>query len=132
MSVAGLVTVSSEFDAATTLQRLTAALEAKGVTIFARVDHAAGAAGVGQALRPCTLVVFGNPAAGTPLLQAALTMGIDLPLKALVWQDADGTVRLSYNDPAWIAARHGVGAHPAIGALAAALAAFARQATSGD
>ena len=84
----GLVTLQSSHDVATTLERLTAALEAKGVRVFARIDHAAGAASVGLALRPATLVIFGNPAAGTPLMQAAQTVGIDLPLKALVWQDA--------------------------------------------
>jgi uncharacterized protein (DUF302 family) len=134
VQVDGLVTVQSAFDAATTLGRLTKALEARGVTIFATVDHAAGATGAGLPLRATTLVIFGNPAAGTPMMQAAQTAGIDLPLKALVWQDADGTVRLSYNDLAWIAARHGIGddAQAVVGALAAALAALARQATSGD
>ena len=76
-------------------------------------------ASVGLPLRPTTLVVFGNPAAGTPLMQAEQTAGIDLPLKALVWQDAGGAVNLSYNDPAWIAARHALGgrAQPAVAAL---------------
>jgi uncharacterized protein (DUF302 family) len=79
-------------------------------------------------------MVFGNPAAGTPLMHAAQPAGIDLPLKALVWQDADGTVRLTYNDPMWIAARHGLGAkaHQTAAALTAALAAFARHATTPD
>jgi|ERR1700716_1271141 uncharacterized protein (DUF302 family) len=127
----GLVTLQSSHDFATTLERLTAALEAKGVRVFARIDHAAGAASVGLALRPTTLVVFGNPAAGTPLMQAAQTVGIDLPLKALVWQDAQGAAHLTYNDPAWIAARHGLdgGADQAVMAIAAGLAAFARHAT---
>jgi uncharacterized protein (DUF302 family) len=127
----GLVTLQSSHDVATTLERLTVALEAKGVRVFARIDHAAGAASVGLALRPATLVIFGNPAAGTPLMQAAQTVGIDLPLKALVWQDAQGVVRLTYNDPAWIAARHGLdgGADQAVAAIAAGLSAFARQAT---
>ena len=127
----GLVTLQSSHDVATTLERLTAALEAKGVRVFARIDHAAGAASVGLALRPTTLVIFGNPAAGTPLMQAAQTVGIDLPLKALVWQDAQGVVHLTYNDPAWIAARHGLdgGADQAVAAIAAGLSAFARHAT---
>jgi uncharacterized protein (DUF302 family) len=131
MAEPGLVTKNSLHDFATTLTCLTAALEAKGVTIFARIDHAAGAASVGLMLRPTTVVIFGNPAAGTPLMQLAQTAGIDLPLKALIWQGADGKVHLSYNDPAWIAARHGVGAESAtaVGALSAALAAFAAQAT---
>ena len=95
----GLITLPSAHDFATTLDRLVTALQTKGVTIFARVDHAAGAASVNMALRPTTLIIFGNPAAGTPLMQSAQTAGIDLPMKALVWQDADGAVTLSYNDP---------------------------------
>jgi uncharacterized protein (DUF302 family) len=131
MSDTGLVTLASTHDFATTLDRLTAVLGAKGVTIFARIDHAAGAAGVGLPLRPTTLLVFGNPAGGTPLMQAAQTAGIDLPLKALVWQGEDGGVHVTYNDPVWIAARHrlGDGVHQAATGLAAALAAFARHAT---
>ena len=131
MAENGLVTVTSAHDFGTTLARLVAALGAKGITIFARIDHAAGAAGAGLALRPTTLLVFGNPVAGTPLMQAAQTAGIDLPLKALVWQDADGTVRLSYNDPAWVAARHAIGERvdPAIAALRAGIEALARHAT---
>ena len=132
MAENGLVTLRSEHDFATTLARLSTALEGKGITIFARIDHAAGAASVGLALRPTTLVIFGNPAAGTPLMQAGQTAGIDLPLKALVWQDADGAVHLTYNDPAWIAARHGLGTGvaPAVRAMAAALAALARSTTA--
>jgi uncharacterized protein (DUF302 family) len=130
----GLVTLPSIHDFATTLRRLTQALEAKGLTIFASVDHAAGAASVGMTLRPTTVVMFGNPAGGTPLMQVAQTAGIDLPLKALVWQGEDGGVRLSYNDPGWIMERHGAGgsAAPAVAGLSGALAAFARHATSGD
>jgi uncharacterized protein (DUF302 family) len=125
----GLITLHSAHDFATTLARLTAALEAKGIAVFARIDHAAGAARAGLSLRPTTLLIFGNPAAGTPLMQDAQTAGIDLPLKILVWE-ADG-VNLSYNDPAWIAARHGlgVGSHSAVTALATAVEALARHAT---
>ena len=128
----GLVTLNSAHDMATTLARLTAALDAKGVTVFARIDHAAGAQSAGLALRPTTLVVFGNPAAGTPLMQMAQTAGIDLPLKVLLWQDANGTVHLTYNDPVWIAARHGLGAQAqqTVAALTAALSTFAREATA--
>jgi len=127
----GLITLRSAHDFPTTLDRLLKVLEAKGVTVFARIDHAAGAASVGLPLRPTTLVIFGNPAAGTPLMQAEQTAGIDLPLKALVWQDAGGAVNLSYNDPAWIAARHapGGGTQPAVAAMSGALKAFAAQAT---
>src|ERR1700750_1085166 len=96
----GLITLSSTHDFETTLGRLLAALAEKSIAVFARVDHAAGVR-----LRPTTLVVFGNPLAGTPLMEAAQIAGIDLPLKALVWEDADGTVKLSYNDPRWISQR---------------------------
>ena len=128
----GLVTLQSAHDFDTTLGRLTAALEAKGITIFARIDHAAGAKKVGLELRPTTVVVFGNPAAGTPLMQAAQTAGIDLPLKALVWQDADKTVRLSYNDAAWIAERHALDGKAAqtVAVIGAALKSLAVHATS--
>jgi uncharacterized protein (DUF302 family) len=128
----GLVTLTSVHDAKTTLDRLTGVLQAKGVTIFATIDHASGAASVGLPLRPTTVVIFGNPAAGTPLMQAAQTAGIDLPLKALVWEAADGTTHLTYNDPAWIVARHALGseAQKAVTALGAAIAAFAQHATT--
>jgi uncharacterized protein (DUF302 family) len=127
----GLITLPSQHNAPTTLARLTAALEAKKVTIFARIDHAAGAQSVGLPLGPTTLVIFGNPAAGTPLMQAGQTAGIDLPLKALVWQGPDGAVHLTYNDPRWIASRHGLDGEVrnATAALAAAMAAFAQYAT---
>jgi len=132
MSDNGLITLRSAHDFTATLTRLSASLEAKAITIFARIDHAAGAASVELALRPMTLLIFGNPAAGTPLMQDAPTAGIDLPLKMLVWEDADGTVNLSYNDPSWIAARHGLGSgdgRQAVAAMAATLEALARHAT---
>src|ERR1700753_239998 len=109
MQVDGLITMQSSFNPETTLQKLEAILHAKGLIVFAMIDHAAGAAQVDMPLRPTTLVIFGNRKGGTPLMQAAQTSGIDLPLKALVWQDASGNTWLSYNDPAWIAQRHGVG-----------------------
>jgi uncharacterized protein (DUF302 family) len=109
MSVEGLVSIQSRFAAKETMDRLEAALRANGVSIFARIDHAAGAAAVGANLRPTEVLIFGNPRAGTPLMQAEQTIGIDLPLKVLVWQDALGVVRLSYNDPKWLAQRHGLG-----------------------
>lgn len=128
----GLVTRQSVHDFDGTVRRLAARLDAKGVTVFARVDHAAGAASVGMMLRPTTLFMFGNPAAGTPLMQAAQSAGIDLPLKMLVWQDANGIVHLSYNDPSWIAARHGLGGgvQQAVTAMAETLDALARHATT--
>ena len=128
----GLVTLQSSHDFATTLERLTAALESKGVRVFAQIDHAAGATSAGLELRPTTLVVFGNPVAGTPLMQAVQTAGIDLPLKALVWEDASGATWLSYNDPAWLAQRHGVAGETetVIGMMSKALDAVAQAAIS--
>jgi uncharacterized protein (DUF302 family) len=105
---AGLVSVKSGHDVARTVERLEASLRAKDVTVFAKVDHAAGAAKVGEQLRPTVLLLFGNPKLGTPLLQCAQTSGIDLPQKALVWQDEKGQTWLTYNDPQYIASRHGV------------------------
>jgi uncharacterized protein (DUF302 family) len=127
----GLITLQSAHDFDVTLGRLSATLETKGITIFARVDHAAGAASVGLFLRPTTLLIFGNPAAGTPLMQAAQSSGIDLPLKMLVWQDTNGIANLSYNDPSWIAARHDLvgDVHQAVTAMAATLDALARHIT---
>ena len=104
----GVVTHASAHGVADTLQRLEAALGAKQLTLFARIDHAAGAAEVGMALRPTTVVIFGNARGGTPLMQAQQTIGLDLPLKMLVWEDADGACRITYSDPAWLARRHGV------------------------
>jgi uncharacterized protein (DUF302 family) len=126
----GLTTVASRHDFATTLARLTSTLKGKGATIFAVVDHAAAAQGAGLALGPTTVVIFGDPRAGTLLMQARQTAGIDLPLKILVWQDDTGAVRLSYNQPAWIARRHGVDpdAQPAVGGMAGVLVAVTQAA----
>jgi uncharacterized protein (DUF302 family) len=110
MAIDGLTTVPSSFGAKETMDRLEAEVKAKGLTVFARVDHAAGAAAVGLALRPTELLIFGNANGGTPLMEAGQTAGIDLPLKALVYQDAAGQVWLAYNNPGWVAQRHGLGA----------------------
>lgn len=103
----GLTIVQSTVGARTTMDRLEAEVRAKGLTVFARIDHAAGAAAVGMELRPTELLIFGNARGGTPLMQANQVVGIDLPLKALVYEDAAGKVWLAYNDPAWIVQRHG-------------------------
>ncbi|HKR20517.1 MAG TPA: DUF302 domain-containing protein [Stellaceae bacterium] len=131
MAENGLVSVRSNVSASTTVDRLLAALAARKLTVFARVDHAAGAASVGLKLRPTEVVIFGNPQGGTALMQDRQTAGIDLPLKALVWEAADGVAWLAYNDPAWIAQRHGLGAASAAAtkAIAAMLAAVAQEAT---
>ncbi len=106
----GLISVVSSHSAAETSDRLEGAAKARGLTIFARIDHAAGAAAAGLELRPTTLLIFGNAKGGTPLMQQAQTLGIDLPLRALVWQDEGGVVRVSYDDPAYLAQRHGLDA----------------------
>jgi uncharacterized protein (DUF302 family) len=116
-----LVTIQSRHSVTATIDRLEAALKAGGVTVFARIDHAAGATQVGMELRPTEVLIFGNPRAGTPLMQAAQTSGIDLPLKVLAWQDPGGSAWLTYNDPAWLAARHGIDAGASVHALTATL-----------
>jgi uncharacterized protein (DUF302 family) len=123
MEDTGLVTVGSAHSTAETLARLEATLKAKGVQVFARIDHAAGAAAVGLDLRPTMLLIFGDARAGTPLMQADQRAGLDLPLKILVWEDAAGRAFVSYNDPRWIARRHGLTgpAAEAAGRLAAVL-----------
>ena len=128
----GLTTIESAHDQATTLDRLMAALAARNMTVVARVDHAGAAASVGLSLRPTEVVIFGNPRAGTGLMQRAQTIGIDLPLKALAWQDEQGKTWLSYNDPRWLAGRHGLGeeVEKTLAAMADALAAVCKEATS--
>jgi uncharacterized protein (DUF302 family) len=128
MAQDGLVTLTSRHSAAETVNRLLAALAARNMSVFARIDHAANATAAGMSLRPTEVVAFGNPKGGTLLMQDQQTAGIDLPLKALVWEDASGQVRLSYNDPAWIARRHGLGkSGAAVDAMVAALQAIARE-----
>jgi uncharacterized protein (DUF302 family) len=107
MTPEGLIVRASRHEPKETMDRLVAAVTARGAAVVARVDHAAVAASVGLALAPTEVLVFGNPKAGTPLMQAAQTTGIDLPLKALVWRDAAGTTYVGYNDPRWLARRHG-------------------------
>ena len=132
MSQDGLITLSSRYPARDTVDRLLAALAKRNMTVFARIDHAAGAASAGLALRPTEVVIFGNPKGGTALMQDRQSAGIDLPLKALVWEDADGKVLLGYNDPAWIARRHGLGAASAgaVEAMGKALGAIAAEVTA--
>ena len=113
------------------MHRLEAEIRAKGMSVFARVDHAAGAAEAGLELRPTELIIFGNARGGTPLMQASQTAGIDLPLKVLVWQDAAGKTWLSYNEPSWIVQRHGLRVRAEIiDKLAAALSVMSRTATN--
>ena len=125
----GLTTIASRFGPKETMDRLEAEISAKGMTVFARIDHAGVAAEAGLELRPTELIIFGNARCGTPLMQASQTAGIDLPLKALVWQDTAGKTWLSYNEPSWIVQRHGLGIRAEIvDKMAAALSAISRKA----
>jgi len=131
MEVQGLTTIKSSYSPQETMNRLETTVMAKGLTVFARIDHAAGASAAGFSLRPTEVLIFGNAKGGTPLMQAVQTVGIDLPLKALVWQDATGDTWLSWNDPAWLAARHGMSGAEAVAAkLAAVLDDIAKTATA--
>jgi uncharacterized protein (DUF302 family) len=127
MAADGLITIKSHYEPKETMARLEAAATASGMTIFAHIDHAAGAAEVGLPLRPTDLLLFGGPKGGTPLMQSVQTIGIDLPLKALAWRDEAGATWLSYNDPAWLVARHGGNSDTkaAVHAMAVALDAIA-------
>ncbi|TPK72923.1 DUF302 domain-containing protein [Mesorhizobium sp. B2-3-3] len=104
----GLITVQSRFGVTETIDRMAEAVKRAGLRVFARIDHAAGARDIGASLRPTELLIFGNPKGGTPLMQDRQLAGIDLPVKALAWEDEEGKVWLSYNDPHWIAERHGL------------------------
>jgi uncharacterized protein (DUF302 family) len=132
MSANGLITVASVFGPEETMKRLEAEVQAKGMTVFARVDHAAGAAEAGLLLRPTDLLIFGAAKGGTPLMQAAQTIGIDLPLKALVWQDEAGKTFLSYNDPVYLTQRHGLAdqVDSVVNAMTGALEVIAAKATT--
>ena len=106
--VNGLVTVESPLDAAATIHWLETTLAAKGATVFAKIDHAAGAQAVGLPLGPTTVLIYGNAQAGTKLMQIDPRIGIDLPLKLLVWTDGDGKTHVSFNAPVWVAARFSI------------------------
>jgi uncharacterized protein (DUF302 family) len=132
MAADGLITLPSNYGPKETMDRLEAEIRARGIVVFARVDHAAGAAQVGLSLRPTEVLIFGNAKAGTPLMQAEQTIGIDLPLKALVWQDANCKVWLSYNEPSGLAQRHGLpaGTNAMIDTMADGLRGLASKATA--
>ena len=95
----GMVTIKSAHDVATTISRLQEVVESKGMNVFGRVDHAGGAAKADIELKPTELLIFGNPKVGSPLMRCSRSIAIDLPQKALVWEDDDGVVWLAYNDP---------------------------------
>lgn len=104
----GITTVPSSYNVTETVNRLETVLKEKGITVFVRIDHQAEAAKAGLTMKASQLLIFGNPKAGTPLMNAAPTTAIDLPLKALAWEDADGKVWLSYNRPDFLQQRHGL------------------------
>jgi uncharacterized protein (DUF302 family) len=132
MAEDGLITIESRYGPEETMNRFEAEVRAIGMTVFAHIDHSAGATAVGLLLRPTELLIFGNAKTGTPLMQSTQTLGIDLPLKALVWQDASGTAWLSYNDPAFLAHRHGLDLadNTIVNAMTATLKAIASKATT--
>ena len=110
----GMISKKSHYSVKTTLDRLENALRKKGITIVTRWSHDAGAKRVGIKLRPTELLIFGNPKLGSHFFTSQQTAGIDLPMKALAWKDANGQVWLTYNDPAYIAKRHGIRDRPEI------------------
>ncbi len=127
-ATAGFARTRSQYTVDQTVDRLRSLLAAKGVTLFALVDHSGEAAKVGLSLRPTKLLIFGSPRAGTPLMAAAPTIGIDLPLKVLVWQADDGGVWIGYNEAEYIGARHGLPRNllPALAGVQALVTAAAR------
>jgi uncharacterized protein (DUF302 family) len=129
----GLVTVESTYTVSETLERLQAELHAANMTVFSTFDHAGAAQKVGLELRPTTVLVFGNPASGTKLMQVNQAAGIDLPLKVLLWEDESGHAMLSYNDPAWLAERYSLSAEtaPVIAGMTKLLASVTQKAAKG-
>jgi uncharacterized protein (DUF302 family) len=129
----GLVSVKSMHDVGTTADRLENVLKNKGMTVFARINHAAGAQKVGKTLRPTELVIFGNPKVGAPLMICSQSIAIDLPQKSLIWEDEKGQVWLSYNNPEYLAKRHNTqGCDQVLQKVANALGNFAKKATSSE
>lgn len=129
MAADGLIEVKSANGVKDTISKLESVAKERGLIIFARIDHAAGAQKIGKTLRPTELIIFGNPQGGTPLMECAQSAGIDLPLKALAWEDATGQTWLGYNDPQYLATRHGASdCGPVIAGLRKALAGLAAEA----
>ena len=128
---AGITTIRSSYGPEETMNRFEAEVRARGMIAFAHIDHAAAAAAAGLSLRPTELLIFGDASGNTPLMELAQTTGIDLPLRALVWQDESGVTWLSYSDPKWIAKRHGLRSEvvPTLSILFAGLNEMARSAT---
>lgn len=132
MQATGLVTVRSQVSVSQTIDRIVAGATRRGLIVFARIDHADGAAKAGMQLRPTELIIFGHPRGGTSLMIDRQTAGIDLPVKALAWEDAEGKVWLTYNDARWLAKRHGLGPQStaAVDAIAGGLSMLAEEATA--
>ncbi|MCP4875073.1 MAG: DUF302 domain-containing protein [Gammaproteobacteria bacterium] len=129
----GMISVKSAHPVAQTADRLENILNSKGMTVFTRINHAAGAAKVGKELAPTELVIFGNPKVGTPLMQCSHSIAIDLPQKALIWQDQSGQVWLSYNDPQFLALRHNTqGCDAVLKKVGMVLGNFAKKATAAE
>lgn len=127
----GVISIESPHDVATTMDKLTAALESKGMTVFGRIDHAQNAQGADLTLRPTQILIFGNPKIGTPLMNCAQSVALDLPQKMLAWEDESGQTYLGYNDPMHLKARHGIeGCDEVLGKVSTALGNFAKAATS--
>ncbi len=131
LATEGMIRLPSQHSVSITADRLVNLLESKGMTVFSRIDHAAGAQKVGLDLRPTTLVIFGNPKVGSPLMQCRQTTAIDLPQKALIWQDEQGKVWFSYNDPTYLKDRHQIkGCDKVLEKITGALNTFALGATT--
>lgn len=126
----GLIAVNSPRSAKDTMSRLEEVVKQRGLNVFAKIDHAAGATKIGKSLRPTELLIFGSPQGGTPLMECEQTIGIDLPLKALVWEDSSGQVWLGYNDPGFLAQRHAAAQCPVVENLRKALSGIAESATA--
>ena len=129
----GMINIKSAHSVAETADRLEKILASKGMTVFTRIDHAAGAKKAGKTLAPTELVIFGNPKVGTPLMQCSHSIAIDLPQKALIWEDKAGKVWLSYNDPQYLALRHNTqGCDKVLKKVATALGNFSKKATAAE
>ncbi|MFK7861987.1 MAG: DUF302 domain-containing protein [Granulosicoccus sp.] len=127
----GVLSVESPHDVATTIDKLSAALESKGMTVFGRVNHAQNAEKVELGLRPTEVLIFGNPKIGTPLMNCAQSVALDLPQKMLAWQDEAGKTFLGWNDPMYLKSRHGIqGCDEVLEKVSGALANFAKAAIS--
>src|ERR1700704_5719094 len=119
LEASGIISIASRHSVAETAARISAALRAKGITVFAVIDQRREAEKVGLTLRPTQLIIFGDPKAGTVLMNASPSVAIDLPLKALIWEDAGGKAQVSYNSPGYLQRRHSLAQLPflAVGAL---------------